>query len=108
MTHKAKKVVIVTEKLILDGVTKIIEAAGAGGYTVVDASGKGSRNVRSANRPRVVDGFPNVKIEVIVADEADANTIAETVAQTYFDNYSGITYLQDVEVLRKQKFVKTS
>lgn len=108
MTHKAKKVVIVTEKLILDGVTKIIEDAGAGGYTVVDASGKGSRNVRSANRPRVVDGFANVKIEVIVADESDANIIAETVAQTYFDNYSGITYLQDVEVLRRQKFVKKS
>ena len=108
MTYKAKKVVIVTEKLILDGVIKIIEAAGAGGYTVVAASGKGSRGVRSADRPRVVDAFANVKIEVIVGDEADANTIAENVASRYFENYSGITYLQDVEILRPQKFVKKS
>ncbi len=104
MTHKAKKIVIITEKLIQDGVVKIVERCGATGYTVFAAGGKGSRAVRSQDRPRVVDAFANVQIEVITASEAIANQIAEEVAATYFQNYSGITYLEDVEILRPQKF----
>jgi nitrogen regulatory protein PII len=108
MTHSAKKVVIITEKLILERVLKLVEGAGATGYTVTAAGGKGSRNVRSEDRPKVVDAFSNVKIEVILGDEAAANRVAEDVANTFFPNYSGITYLQDVEILRPHKFTRTS
>ena len=104
MTHKAKKIVIITEKLILDGVVKIIEREGARGYTVFACGGKGSRGVRSEDRPRVVDAFANVQIDVIAGSEEVANRIAEEVATTYFQNYSGITYLEDVEILRPGKF----
>lgn len=104
MAHKAKKVVIITEKLILDGVIKIVERAGATGYTVFATGGKGSRGVRTEDRPRVVDAFANVQIDVIVRSEEVANKIADEVAATYFQNYSGITYIQDVEVLRPQRF----
>ena len=104
MTHKATKIVIITEKLIFDGVTKIIEDAGASGYTVVAAGGKGSRGVRSSGRPAVVDAFANMKIEVITANREMADRIADEVAAKYFENYSGITYLEEVEVLRPQKF----
>jgi nitrogen regulatory protein PII len=108
MTHKAKKVVIITEKLILHNVTKILEDAGATGYTVTSAGGKGSRNVRSDDRTKVVDAFSNVKIETILGDAQAAERIAEQVADTYFTNYSGVTYLQDVEILRPHKFTRTS
>lgn len=108
MTHKAKKVVIITEKLILDQVLKLVEDAGATGYTVTSAGGKGSRNVRSEDRTRVVDAFSNVKIETILGDAAAAERIATEVADTYFVNYSGVTYLQDVEILRPHKFTRTS
>jgi hypothetical protein len=37
-----------------------------------------------------------------------AEGIAEKVATTYFNNYSGITYLQDVEILRPHKFTRPS
>ncbi|MCR9122849.1 MAG: hypothetical protein NXH91_11300 [Phyllobacteriaceae bacterium] len=104
MTHKATKIVIITEKLIVDGVTKIIEEAGASGYTMVQAGGKGSRGVRSSGRPAVVDAFANVKIEVITATREMAEQIADNVAARYFDNYSGITYLEEVEILRPHKF----
>ena len=104
MAHKAKKVVIITEKLILGNVLKIIEDAGATGYTVIAAGGKGSRGVRSEDRPKVVDAFSNVQIDVIVGSDATANRIAEEVANRYFENYSGITYLEDVEILRPHKF----
>lgn len=106
MTHRARKVVIITEKLILDGVLKIVEEEGATGYTVHAAGGKGSRNVRSQDRPRVVEAFSNVQVEVIVSKPEVAERIAEVVAETFFDNYSGITYIQDVDVLRPQKFLR--
>lgn len=106
MTHRAKKIVIITEKLILEGVLKIVERAGATGYTVFSAGGKGSRGVRSEDRPRVVDAFANVQVDVITGSDEVAHRIAEEVATTYFENYSGITYLEDVEILRPQKFAR--
>lgn len=102
--YKAMKVVIITEKLIQDKVTRLIEAAGASGYTVLAAGGKGSRGIRSNNRAAVVDEFSNIKIEVITGDRAIANRIADEVAETFFGNYSGVTYLEEVEILRPYKF----
>ena len=104
MTHKATKIVIITEKLIFDGVVQIIEDAGASGYTMVAAGGKGSRGVRTSGQAAVVDAFANVKIEVITASREMADEIADKVAAQYFDNYSGITYLEEVEILRVHKF----
>ena len=72
MTHKAEKVVIITEKLILDRVLELLEDAGATGYTVTSAGGKGSRNVRSEARTTVAEAFSNVKIETILGDAAAA------------------------------------
>jgi hypothetical protein len=52
----------------------------------------------------VIDEFSNVKIEVITADRSKATRIADQVAERFFGNYSGIIYLEGVEVLRPQKF----
>ena len=104
MTYKARKVVIITEKLILGGVARIIENSGATGYTVTATGGKGSRNIRSADRARVVDAFANVKIDVITGSEEVATRIVDEVAAKYFSDYSGIVYLEDVEILRPHKF----
>ncbi len=41
MAQQAKKLVIITEKVLLKDVSKIIEAAGATGYRVMAAGGKG-------------------------------------------------------------------
>ncbi len=103
--HRAQKVVIITEKIISKGICQIIEICGATGYTIVDAGGKGSRNIRStSDRASVVSDFANVKIEVIVKDRTMAEAIMDRVAGKYFQNYSGITYLEDVEILRPAKF----
>ena len=103
MTHRAKKIVIITEKLILDEVTKVIEYCGATGYTITAAGGKGSRGIR-ADRGGVSDAFVNIKIEVITANDELAQNIIDTVAEKFFSNYSGIAYLENVEILRPQKF----
>jgi nitrogen regulatory protein PII len=104
MTHTASKVIIVTEKLILKDVAHVIEQAGATGYTVIACGGKGSRGVRTSGPAAVVDDFSNIKIEVITAKREAAEKIANIVAEQFFDDYSGITYIENVEILRPHKF----
>ena len=104
--HKATKVVIITEKLIADKVCQIVDEAGASGYTRTAAGGKGSRDVRRSltDRASVVNEFSNIKIEVIVPDRATAEDIMNRVSSKFFKNYSGITYLENIEILRPEKF----
>ena len=104
MTQKASKLVIVTEKVLLKKIAKIIDEAGAAGYTVMEAGGKGSRNVRSSGQPTVSDSFSNVKIEVLTASRDMALKISDEVAVQFFDDYSGIAYICDAEVLHAHTF----
>ncbi|MEM1042619.1 MAG: hypothetical protein AAGI91_08320 [Bacteroidota bacterium] len=104
MTHQATKVSIVTEKLNEDQIEQIIVDAGATGYSVFEGSGKGGHRIKAGGRASVVGDFSLVKIEVIVADRATADAIVDRVAATYFKNYSGIVYMEAVEILRIEKF----
>lgn len=103
MNHHSK-LVIVTEKLLLKQIAKIIEDAGATGYTVMAAGGKGSRNVRSTGHPHVSETYSNIKIEVITASREMAIKISDEVAAQFFEDYSGMTYICDVDVLYAHKF----
>lgn len=104
MTQKASKLVIVTEKVLHQKVAKIIDEAGATGYTVVAAGGKGSRGVRSSGQPTVGDAFSNIKFEVLTPNRDMALKISDEVAVQFFDDYSGIAYLCDAEVLHAHTF----
>ncbi|MGD1950153.1 MAG: P-II family nitrogen regulator [Leptolyngbyaceae cyanobacterium] len=105
MSQQATKLVIVTEKLLLNKIARIIDQAGATGYTVLDAGGKGSRNMRSSGKPTVSDSFSNIKFEVLTPNREMAVKISDEIAARFFDNYSGISYLCDVmEVLHAHKF----
>jgi len=106
MSQKASKLVIVTEKVLLKKVAKIIEEVGATGYTVMPAGGKGSRGVRSGGQPTVGDTFAaNVKFEILTPNREMAVKISDEVAAQFFDNYSGIAYICDVmEVLHAHTF----
>ena len=105
MTQNASKLVIVTEKVLLKKVAKIIDEAGATGYTVVAAGGKGSRGVRSSGQPTVGDTFSNVKFEILTPNRDMAVKISDEVAAQFFDDYSGIAYICDVmEVLHAHQF----
>ncbi|MBO0349937.1 hypothetical protein J0895_12595 [Phormidium pseudopriestleyi FRX01] len=104
MTQKATKLVIVTEKLLMKQISKIIDEAGAAGYTVMPAGGKGSRNVRSSGQPTVGGTDSNIKIEVLTANRDIALKISDEVAAQFFDDYSGIAYICDAEVLHAHTF----
>lgn len=103
--YPATKIVIITERSILDGVAEILEEHGATGYTYTAAGGRGSRGKRRIDRvPQVAGILENIKIEVIVSDHDMAERITQAVVDTYFENYSGITYVEAVEILRPDKF----
>ena len=104
MTQDAIKLGIVTETLLLKKIAKIIDTAGATGYTVVAAGGKGSRNVRSSGQPSVGDSFSNIKIEVLTPSREMALQISDEVAGQFFEDYSGITYLCNAEILSAHNF----
>ncbi|MEM8505003.1 MAG: hypothetical protein AAF716_17845 [Cyanobacteria bacterium P01_D01_bin.1] len=105
MSKQASKLVIVAEKLLQKKIAKIIDDAGATGYTVVEAGGRGSRNVRSSARPTAYDNYSNVKFEILTPNRDMAIKISDEVAARYFDDYSGIAYLCDVmEILHAHKF----
>ena len=104
MTQQANKLVIVTEKVLLKKIAKIIDRCGATGYTIVDAGGKGSRNVRSSGQPSVSDTYSNIKIEILTRNRDIALKISDEVAAQFFDDYSGIAYICDAEVLHAHKF----
>jgi nitrogen regulatory protein PII len=104
MAKPAKKLVIITEKLLLKQVAKIIDASGASGYTVVETGGKGSRNMRSSGQPSVSDTTSNIKFEVLTDTYDMAVALSDQVAAQFFTDYAGIIYICDAEVLYAQSF----
>lgn len=104
MAKPAKKLVVVTEKVLMKKIAHIIEACGATGYTVLDTGGKGSRNVRSSGQFSVSDTEANVKFEVITDSRDLAEKIADEIALSFFNDYAGIAYICDAEVLYGQSF----
>lgn len=105
MAKPASKLVIVTEKLLMKKIAKIIDAAGATGYTVVPAGGKGSRNMRSSGHPSVsADSYTDIRIEVLTDNRDMAMKIADEVAAEFFEDYAGIAYISEAEVLSAHQF----
>jgi nitrogen regulatory protein PII len=101
-TVPMKRITIIGDTTVQYRIVKEVEEMGATGYTVYPVHGKGQRGVR----PRHGEP-PNAKIEVIASPEV-AHRILEHIAQHYFENYAIIAYLDDVEVLRGEKFAPPS
>lgn len=98
-TVSLKLVTIVAERILKDRLLRDVEKLGATGYTLTDARGKGSRGVRASEW----EG-PDVKIEVVVS-AAVADAVLEHLAARYFEHYAIIAYMQDVKVVRGDKYV---
>lgn len=99
----AKKVVIITEALMEGEVLNLLKAKGAQAYTVFRSlTGQGVRGVRSG---QCLAGFcENVRIELIVEEEAQARALMEAVHTKYLaEKYAGIAYMEDVSMIRHKK-----
>lgn len=102
--HKATLIAIMTEKVFEDDILAVLNEEGAKGYTIFEGGGSGSFHLHQSQHSSVVDEFRIVKIEVIVLDRAQAETIADLLVSEYFVDHPGIVSLSDVEIYRPQKF----
>ena len=94
-----KLLTIVTEAALEETLVRDIEILGARGYTITDARGKGGRGLRDATwAPHA-----NIRLEVL-CDADTARAICSALRERYYDNYSMVMYVGDVDVLRPQKF----
>jgi nitrogen regulatory protein PII len=93
-----KRVTIVGDNAVGRQIVKEMHDLGATGYTYTVVHGEGARGTR----PSRWEG-PNAKIEVIATAEL-ARKIVEHIARNYFAQYAIIAFLDDVEVLRGEKF----
>jgi nitrogen regulatory protein P-II 2 len=98
MNIPLKKVTIVTENVLREGIIKIIRKEGGTGHTITACEGEGSKGIHASDW----EGR-NIQIETIVNEET-ANKILTAVSEAYMKNYALIAYMSDVLVLRKEKF----
>ncbi|NBC27813.1 MAG: transcriptional regulator [Bacteroidetes bacterium] len=98
-TTTLKLVTIVTERILEDRLLRTITDLGAKGYTLTQATGKGSRGVRASEW----EG-PDTRIEILVSKTV-ADKIVEHIASDFFEHYAVIVYVQDAEVVRGDKYI---
>lgn len=97
-TVPLRKVTIVAEALLEDRILREVRGLGARGFTVSETRGDGSRGVRASDW----EGR-NSRIEMIVGFET-ADAILAHVAEHYFEFYAVIAWVEDVEVVRGDKY----
>jgi len=98
-TTPLKLVTIVTERILEDRLLRTLTELGATGYTLTQATGRGSRGVRASEW----EG-PDTKIEALVSAEV-AEAIVDHVADAFFEHYAVIVYVQDAAVVRGEKYI---
>jgi nitrogen regulatory protein P-II 2 len=97
-TVPLRKVTIVAEALLEDRLLRELRGLGARGFTIAEVRGEGSRGVRASDW----EGR-DVRIETIVAGDV-ADAVLAHVAEHYFAHYAVIAWVEDVEVVRGDKY----
>jgi nitrogen regulatory protein P-II 2 len=96
---RLKLVTIVAERVLRHRLVDEVRALGARGFTLTEATGEGSRGVRASEWEGA-----NIRLETIVPP-AVAERIVEHVSATYFTWHAVIVYVQDVDVVRGEKYL---
>ncbi|AFV75797.1 hypothetical protein YIM1640_09000 [Thermus oshimai] len=96
---RLKLVTIVAESLLEKRLVEEIKRLGAKGYTITPARGEGSRGLRSVDW----EG-QNIRLETIVSEEV-ALKILKKLQEEYFPHYAVIAYVENVEVVRGDKYI---
>lgn len=98
-TEKRTLLTVITEAAIEQSLLRDIEQLGVRGYTVSDARGRGHRGVRDAAWGEAA----NIRIEVICS-RIQADSVLRHLQARYYADYAMVAFLQDVEILRPDKF----
>ena len=94
-----KLVTIVAESLLEKRLVEEVKRLGAKGYTITPARGEGSRGIRSVDW----EG-QNIRLETIVSEEV-ALRMLQRLQEEYFPHYAVIAYVENVWVVRGEKYV---
>lgn len=94
-----KLVTVITESSLERDLVREIESLGVAGYTVSDARGRGDKGVRASHWGH----SSNIRVE-IVCDTPLAERVLERLRERYYEHYAIVMWVQDVEVLRPDKF----
>lgn len=98
-TTQLKLVTIITERILEDRILRALLELGAKGYTLTQATGKGSRGIRASEW----EG-PDTRIETLVSP-AVADSIVDHIAEHFFEYYAVIVFVQDAAVVRGEKYI---
>lgn len=97
--HIRKLLTVVCETALERPVIKALREAGAGGYTMSDVRGGGSRGERDGDW----EGGRSVEIKVI-CDAHTADALVDTLLARYSEDYALTLWVVDVQVARPRKF----
>jgi nitrogen regulatory protein PII len=100
MTDTIKLVTVFTEAAIESSIIHELDQLGVPGYTISNARGKGSGGVRSA----AWEADANIRIEILCKADL-AEQVVERLQARYYEHYSMVMYLSNVDVLRPDKFL---
>jgi len=94
-----RRVTIIAEAILEETLVRDVRGSGAKGFTITEARGEGSRGIRASEW----EGH-NIKLETIVSPEVEDRLLTR-LASAYFPNYAVIAYVEDVQVVRGDKYV---
>ena len=93
-----KKLTVIAEALLRERILADLKSLGVKGYSIARVEGEGTRHMHTSD----FEG-DNIQIDTIVTEEVAQATL-ETLNRKYFSDFSIIVYLQDVKVLRSERF----
>lgn len=99
ITEKRTLLTVITEAALEEALLRDFDRLGVRGYTVSDVRGRGSRGVRDA----AWNEAANIRIEVICPRNLAEEALSH-LQLNYYANYAMITFMQEIDVLRPEKF----
>ncbi len=93
-----KLVTIICEPVLSSRILEHSNRLGATGFTITEVRGQGNGEKSSGEIPD-----SKIKIEIVMAPEVAVH-LMNSLSETYFKNYSIITYSSEISVLRPEKF----
>ena len=99
ITEKRSLLTVITEAALEEALLRDFDRLGVRGYTVSDVRGRGSRGVRDA----AWNEADNIRI-VVICPRSLAESLLQHLQAHYYANYAMITFLQEIDVLRPEKF----
>lgn len=98
-TTRIKLVTVIAEAILEERLVRDIRRLGAKGFTRSEVHGEGSRGRRVGD----VEGA-NVRLECLVSADTAERILGE-LAEHYFENYAIVAFVEDVSVVRGDKYV---